>query len=53
MIGVIIGLLISWILIRLVENKNLEALGLFPYRKRLILISTGFVFSLVFVSIQL
>jgi uncharacterized protein len=51
MIGILIQLLISWILLRLIEKKNLTAIGLGISSRRLKYIGAGLLFPILYYSI--
>jgi membrane protease YdiL (CAAX protease family) len=51
MIGILIELLISWVLLRLIEKKNLMAIGIVPSSQRLKYLGIGFLFPMLYYTI--
>jgi membrane protease YdiL (CAAX protease family) len=51
MIGILIELFISWVLLRFVEKRNLEALGIEPSSQRLKYLGIGLLFPMLYYSI--
>ncbi|HEV2480026.1 MAG TPA: CPBP family intramembrane glutamic endopeptidase [Puia sp.] len=50
MIGALIALLLSWIVLHFLEHRSILVLGFWPKRRRLRLIGSGFLLTLVFMS---
>ena len=51
MLGIIVQLIISWILLKLIEKKELSVLGFAPTKQRLKDFATGFLIAAVFVAV--
>lgn len=51
MLGILIQLLLSWLLLRFIERRNLEALGLLPTRRRLKDLAIGLLLPILYLSV--
>lgn len=47
MIGLFVIIIISWVLLRFIEKKNIEVLGIIPYPKRILQFFIGLVFMML------
>ena len=47
MIGLLVIIVVSWVLLRLIEKKNIEVLGIIPYPKRILQFLIGVVFMML------
>ncbi len=47
MVGLLVIIVVSWVLLHFIEKKNIEALGIIPYGKRIIQFLIGMVFIML------
>ncbi|MCK8479956.1 CPBP family intramembrane glutamic endopeptidase [Psychroserpens algicola] len=47
MLGLLVIIVVSWVLLRVIEKKNIEVLGIIPYPKRVAQIGLGMLFMML------